>query len=201
MNYYTSLVTQKSWEELLILRKTIDFTLIGGWAVYLYTKTLKSKDIDIIIDFDKLPILEKQYELNKNDRLKKYEATKEEIQIDIYLPYYSQIGIPVEVLTKQTKSLEGFAVVDSDYLLALKLYALSERGRTPKGRKDFVDAVALISARVFEWEKLAEILKTYKLQEAQDNFLESLDEYYEVPELNLNRHQFAKLKKEFKARI
>ena len=48
MEYYHDLVTQKSWEELQQLRKIIDFVLIGGWATYLYTKTLKSKDIDII---------------------------------------------------------------------------------------------------------------------------------------------------------
>ncbi len=200
MNYYTDIVTQKSWEELKRLRKITDFILIGGWAVYLYTKTLKSKDIDIIVDFDKLPILGKHYIFGKNDRLKKYEARKEEVQIDIYLPHYSQIGIPVEILIKQTKNLEGFTVVDSDYLLTLKIYTLLQRGRTPKGRKDFVDIIALINARVFEWEKLKTIFKTYALQKALDNFFEFLNEYYEVPELNLNNHQFAKLKKEFKVR-
>lgn len=201
MDYYHDLVTEKSWEELKNLVKITDFILIGGWAVYLYTKTLKSKDIDIIVDFDKLPILEKHYILNKNGRLKKYEARKEEIQIDIYLPYYSQIGIPAETLMKQTKSFEGFNVVDSDYLLILKLYTLTQRGRTPKGRKDFIDIIALINTRVFEWEKLKTILKKHKLQKALTNFLTFLNEYYEVPELNLNRHRFAKLKKEFKARI
>src|SRR3990167_8592495 len=104
MEYYHDLVTQKSWEELTQLTKFLDFVLIGGWAVYLYTKTLKSKDIDIIVDFDQLKLLQEHYQLNKNERLKKYEAVKGEVQIDIYLPHFSALGIPVEELIKHSAS-------------------------------------------------------------------------------------------------
>ena len=52
MDYYHNLVTQESWSEILKIQKNLKFILIGGWAVYLYTKALKSKDIDIIISFD-----------------------------------------------------------------------------------------------------------------------------------------------------
>lgn len=62
MEYYHDLVTQKSWKELQNLNKLLDFVLIGDWAAYLYTKTLKSKDIDIIVDFDTLSLLRKQIE-------------------------------------------------------------------------------------------------------------------------------------------
>ena len=164
MEYYHNLVTQKSWVELQNLKKTLDFVLIGGWATYLYTKTLKSKDIDIVIDFDKLPILEKNYYVVKNDRLNKYEASKEEIQIDVYLPHYSKIGIPVEVLMRNTEYLEGFTVLASNYLLTLKFYTLKQRGRSVKGRKDFIDSIALINAKIIEWKKVQEIKKNYMLQ-------------------------------------
>ena len=63
MEYYHDLVTQKSWGELRRLNKTTDLVLIGGWAAYLYTETLKSKDIDIIVDFEELAVLDKHYSL------------------------------------------------------------------------------------------------------------------------------------------
>jgi len=55
--FYQKIITEKSWEALTVFKKQFDFILIGGWAVYLYTHALKSKDIDIIAlimlpDFD-----------------------------------------------------------------------------------------------------------------------------------------------------
>jgi hypothetical protein len=47
LGYYNDLITQKSWQTLQVLRGRLEFVLIGGWAVYLYTKALKSKDIDL----------------------------------------------------------------------------------------------------------------------------------------------------------
>ena len=44
--FYQDLITQKSFEALQNLKREFDFILIGGWAVFLYTKDLKSKDID-----------------------------------------------------------------------------------------------------------------------------------------------------------
>ena len=150
MEYYHELVTQKSWEELQHLAKVADFVLIGGWAVYLYTRILKSKDIDIIIEFGELPVLEKHYRLSKNERLKKYEAVKESVQIDIYLPHYSNLGIPVEELISRSRSVEGFKVLESNYLFALKIYTLAQRARTPRGQKDFLDLVSLINSQKVE---------------------------------------------------
>ena len=196
MEYYHDLITQESWKELQSLKKTLDFVLIGGWATFLYTGTLKSKDIDIIIDFNKLPLLEKHYQLIKNDRLSKYEAVKETIQIDIYLPHYSKLGIPVEDLMQNTEHLEGFTVLGSSHLIALKLFTLQQRGRSAKGRKDFIDIIALINSNVVDWNKVQKIIEMYGLQNSAKNFVKFLNENYEVPELNLNKHLFSKIKKE-----
>lgn len=49
MQFYNDIITQKSFAYLQILKKKYDFILIGGWAVFLYSRSLKSKDIDIII--------------------------------------------------------------------------------------------------------------------------------------------------------
>ena len=109
--FYQNIITQKSWELLLSIKKQFKFILIGGWAVFLYTKNLKSKDIDVIIDFKSLQKLKNNYEIHKNERLKKYEIKQEGIDIDIYLPYYSWLGLPVEKITPYTEIIESFTVV------------------------------------------------------------------------------------------
>ncbi len=54
MGFYYPDIAEESWRLLLELRRRYAFTLIGGWAVWLYTKSLKSKDIDIIVDYEGL---------------------------------------------------------------------------------------------------------------------------------------------------
>ncbi|HCM67983.1 MAG TPA: hypothetical protein DIS62_03205 [Candidatus Kerfeldbacteria bacterium] len=195
MAYYHDLVTQQSWEELTQLTKLVPCVLIGGWAVYLYTKRLKSKDIDILVDFDALRLLKDQYAMTRNDRLKKYQATRDIVEVDIYLPHYSKIGIPVEDLMGRTRGLEGFTVIDPNYLAALKLYALGERGRTPKGRKDFLDILSLFLARVVDSGRLKEVVEAYHLDQAVDRFREFLSESRFLPELDLTAYSYARLKR------
>lgn len=195
MAYYHDLVTQKSWEELTVLTRLVPCVIIGGWAVYLYTKRLKSKDIDILVDFDALSILKEQYAITRNDRLKKYHATRDVVEIDIYLPHYSKIGIPVEDLMDKTRSVEGFTVLGPDYLCALKLYTLGERGRTPKGRKDFFDILSLFLARVVDGGRIMDVLRRYEQDDIIDRLREFLAESRAIPELGLTLHGYAALKR------
>lgn len=199
MDYYHNLVTEKSRKELQKLRRQLDFVLIGGWAVFLYSKTLKSKDIDILVDYDKLQGLAKLYDLNKNPRLKKYEAVKEEVQIDVYLPHYSKIGIPVEDLLVSTINVEGFRVVEINYLVVLKLYSFNLRGNSTKGRKDFIDLVSLLSLPSCDYNKIKDIVLKYSLKEALDRFIQHLKNTFELKELRLNKHAFSRRKKEILA--
>lgn len=194
MAYYHDLVTQKSWEELKKLNKNIDFILIGGWAVYLYANTLKSKDIDIIVNFDQLPIIGKHYLLSKNMRLSKYEAVKDEVQIDIYLPHFSELGMPVEDLLNHKNHQKGFQLLDVNFLFILKMYTLSQRGRSLKGRKDLLDMLSLIISGQTDDKQIRLILEKYNLSGKQKLFLELVKENDRMPELNLNKHQFAKVK-------
>lgn len=196
MPYYHDLVTKKSWQELQQLVKTIDFTLLGGWAVYLYTQALKSKDIDILVDYDQLPMITKHYQLTKNARLHKYEAVKDPVQIDIYLPHFSQIGIPVEVLLQHTNTIQGFTTLQAPYLLALKLYTLRERGRTPKGRKDFLDVISLIQSQPSSTlSQTLQICHKHKFTDSVQFFRALLGEQTTLTELSLNTHTYAILKK------
>lgn len=171
--------------------------LIGDWATYVYSKSLKSKDIDVIVSFDKLEYLSKHYELNKNERLKKYEARREEVQIDIYLPHYSKIGIPVEDLLKKTLNLDGFVVVEINYLVALKMFTLGERGNSTKGRKDFIDVVSLLKTGSGNLQAIAGVIAKYKLEKALENFRQVLRETHQLPELKLNKQAFSRLKRDW----
>ena len=201
MEYYHSLVTQKSWEELQKLQKSVDFILIGGWAVYLYAKALKSKDIDVIVNYNQLPIFEKNYSLLKNSRLKKYEAVKEEVQIDIYLPHYSHLGIPVEDLIQNVTNVEGFKLLDPNFLAVLKIYTLAQRGRSPKGHKDLIDFLAMVSAKKCELARVIEIIGKYNLQSELETLKAFLSEQDRVPELALNPHYYSKIKKEIVSKL
>lgn len=120
---------------------------------------------------------------------------KGQVQIDVYLPHYSELGIPVQLLREKTRELEGFTLLAPDYLLALKIYILSQRARTPKGEKDFIDCLALLQSGVSDLKEVTTILKAHGLSESKDAFLKLLDEYRELPELDLNPHPLARLKK------
>ncbi len=195
MPYYHDIITDQSWQELTLLNKLIPFVLIGGWATYLYTKTLKSKDIDIAVDYPALSQLKDAYDVHKNDRLHKYEAVKGPVAIDIYLPHYSKIGIPVGEIIKQSSMIDGFSVVDPDLLFTLKMITLNERGRTPKGRKDFLDLLALAHAGICNTDMITRLLSGYHQPAVAASFKTFLDETTNAPELNLNTHAYAKLKK------
>jgi hypothetical protein len=195
MQYYHELVTEKSFKILQDLKRQFKFILIGGWAVFLYTHSLKSKDIDLIVDFDELEKLRKNFVLIKNDRLKKYEITIDEIDIDLYLPFYSSLGIPVEEIQKYSQSLEGFRVPQVEVLLILKQKAYFDRAGTVKGEKDKIDIISLLKNTQINFAFYKKILKKYHLE----NYLESLKDLLraitELPEIGLNQFQYSKLKK------
>lgn len=195
MAYYHDLVTEQSWKELKNLHTICNFTLLGGWAVYLYTHGLKSKDIDILVDYDALPHLKNNFEFVKNDRLSKYEAIRGPVQIDIYTPHYSDLGIPVEHLLNHSQTVDGFRVINPEYLILLKIYTLLQRGRTPKGRKDFLDLISLYLALNNQPFLLAvQLAHSYQLDPALTFLNQILSENTTLPELGLNNHQYCAVK-------
>ncbi|HLD75822.1 MAG TPA: hypothetical protein VI874_02295, partial [Candidatus Norongarragalinales archaeon] len=60
--------------------------LIGGWAAFLWTGKHKSKDIDIVVGHDALSGLKQRQALTKNEKLRKYEIKRGDVDIDIYTP-------------------------------------------------------------------------------------------------------------------
>jgi len=195
MQYYHDLITQKSWQLLLILKKKYDFVLIGGWAVYLYARTLKSKDIDLIINYPVLEQLKEEFTVVKNDRLKKYETKTEETDIDIYLPYYSELGLPADEVIKLTTMLENFKVPDVEILALLKAKALLERKNSVKGRKDLIDLVSLFSLEGFDFKKLGQHARKFQSENLLRVIVEKVKSTTKIDELNLNVHKMAEFKR------
>ncbi len=195
MEYYHNLITEKSFQILRDLRKEYQFILIGGWAIFLYTKALKSKDVDIIVDYDELEKLKNDFSVFKNDRLKKYEIKTGEVDIDIYLPFYSQLGLPVEEVKKYTQSQEGFIAPMPEILLILKTYVFNQRKASAKGKKDFLDIFSLLKSGLINWQKYQKIIQKYNLKSLNDDLKKLINAAKPLTELNLNKQSMSKLKK------
>jgi len=193
--FYQELITEKSFKTLQVLRQKFNFILIGGWAIYLYTKALKSKDIDMILDYDELEKFKREFNVFKNDRLKKYEVKTEGIDIDIYLPYFSKLGIPIEEVKNYTQSVEGFLVPIPEILLILKIYVFEKRKGTNKGEKDKIDIFSLIADEKIDWQEYKKLVEKYNLKELNQKLKELISSAKTIPELNLLNHQISKLKK------
>lgn len=195
MIFYHDLITQKSWELLQTLSKQYDFILIGGWAVFLYTNALKSKDIDLVCEFEELRKLKLDFEVSKNERLKKYQARRREVEIDVYIPYYSNPGLPAESLKSFQVTLEGLKTVKKEVLAILKQKALHERADSVKGRKDLIDLISLFRLNDFDWNNYKKICRDYKLSEYLNFVYQMVKKVNRLEELDLNEHSMSRLKK------
>lgn len=149
----------------------------------------------MVLEFSELERLKKDFEVFKNERLKKYGARKGEMEIDIYLPFYSNPGLPAEDLKKFVVSLEGFKTVEKEILAILKQRALMERKGLVKGRKDLADLVGLFRLPNFDWKKYKETISAYGLEKSVRATVGILQSTTKIDELNLNVHQMARFKR------
>ena len=200
-DFYQNFLTDKSFLLLKKFHQKFNFILIGGWAVYFYTHSLKSKDIDIIIDFSQLAKFKKEFALEKNERLKKYQIKIEEIDIDIYLPFYSYLGISVEKIIKKTEVVNGFVLLQREILALTKLYAFQNRKGSAKGQKDLIDIIGLILLEEFNWDYFLHLIRKNRLGAYLKTIKDIFKKTRQVEELNLNKHYFAKKKKEVLAKV
>ena len=201
MDYWNSLVTEKSWNLLKEVNKKIKFTLIGGWAVYLWAKSHKSKDIDIVVDFKELEKIKLEYDLKKNDNLKKYEIIIEDIDIDIYVPYYSELAVPIEDIKNNCAKVENFNVAKPEILLILKQSAELDRADSEKGLKDRIDILDILFRCSINFDEYRNRLKEYKLMYYKERLIKILNEFKELKYLNLNPRKFKLRKKEILNKI
>lgn len=193
MEFWNSLLTEESWKALQALNKKYKFTLIGGWAVYLWTKQQKSKDIDIAVGINELQKF-KQEELAKNDRLKKYEIKIGEIDIDIYVSYFSKLAIPVEDIEKYSSNVEGFRVALPEALLVLKQGAWLDRKYSAKGEKDKIDIVSLLFFSDIDFERYGKILREYRLENYINELISLIRSFQDYQDFGFSPREF-KLKR------
>ncbi len=172
--YWNEALTKASWESLQKFSKRYDFILICGWAVYLWTKQHKSKVIDIVIDFETLGKLKKDFDVTKNDRLKKYEIKKDKFDIDIYVKYYSELGFPLEDM--EVTKIEGFTVPVLEDLVILKQNAEIDRRGSVKGKKDAIDILSMLIYGGFDCDKYISKLEEYHL-DFEDDLIKIIEDF------------------------
>jgi len=164
-------VVERAWQILCELKGLADFVLIGGWAVYLWTRKLKSRDIDLYIDqenFYKLQseLLQRSHALKRNVRLRKFEALIGDVEVDIYTPFMSNLAVPCsDVFNKKLYSIiERFKVVIPEALLLLKAQVAQQRWHAEKGVKDRVDIISLLKFADIKRDLLEQMLRKYDKQ-------------------------------------
>lgn len=198
MTFWHEQITDKSFALLQSLRNEFRFILIGGWAVYFHTQALKSKDIDMIVEFGVLGTLKTHYDVKKNERLKKYEIPQEGFDIDIYVPGWSALGLPVSYITKHTQSIEGFIVPQLEVVLIMKCHAYQGRKGSLKGQKDALDIISLLTQQSFNENALKNHLRVLNQEYLLSQLRDLLDLFVECPELQLNQKKFADEKRRVK---
>ena len=166
-------VVERSWRVLGELKGFADFVLIGGWGVYLWTRKLKSRDIDVYVDQNNFYRLQSEltqrgYALKRNVRLMNFEALIGDVEVDIYTPFVSKLVIPcLDVFDRKLYSvIEGFKVTIPEVLLLLKAQAAQDRWHAEKGLKDRVDIISLLKFADVKPDVLKQMLTQYDMQHA-----------------------------------
>ena len=196
MDFWNNTLTEKSWNIMKEL-KGFDFIVIGGWAAYLWTTMHKSKDVDIVIkNFEDLDKLRKKYNLVKNDNLKKYEIKIEEIDIDIYVPFFSKLAIPVEDIVNHTTNIQNFEVVKPELLLVLKQGAEFDRGTSVKGEKDRIDIATLLFNVEIDFKEYFNLLKKYKIEHFYERLKKIILNFKDIKYVEMSPRELKIKKKE-----
>jgi len=161
-------VVERSWRVLRELNGFADFVLIGGWGVYLWTRKLKSRVIDVYVDQNNFYKLQseltlKGYALKRNVGLKKFETLISDVEVDIYTPFASRLVIPcLDVFDRKLYSvIERFKVAVPEVLLLLKAQAALDRWHAEKGVKDRVDIISLLKFADVKRDVLEQMLREY----------------------------------------
>lgn len=197
MEFWNSDITNASWKELLVLSTKYNFILIGGWAIYLYTKLQKSRDIDMVVDYDQIKLLSVDFEMRKNPSLYRYEIKFQKFDIDVYTPFYSKLTVPPEDLINNYTLIENTRVPRVEELLILKLGAFDDRMNSIKGQKDRLDITGLAFYSNIDYSRLKTLLNKYKRPSYIDLYVNAIAHIEKrlLPFLNLNESTYAKMKK------
>lgn len=208
MELWNEQAVEKSEKTLKQLREIADFVLIGGWAVYLWTKAVKSIDIDIYMNFDDFfsaqsKLAERGIFTVFNRNLKKYSTKIDEIEIDIYTPDQCDLLVPCKDVfaSKWFEVIEGLKVIKVEPLLLLKLSAELNRKEKLKGFKDRVDILALIRQLEVDLKFLRSLFDKYKAAELKSRLLDIIKDSSEEYNYALQEKAIPSKLKKIKAEL
>ena len=141
--------------------------LIGGWATFVRVGGEISLDIDLITSQGsryKLEQLMTDLSPSNNHQGRKLRAMIDDVHLDIYLPYESQLGgklrLKVEVLAEYPDELsfEKWTLLRLEAHIATKMAALLDRHFSEKGQKDAREILALLKLDGVDSVVAAEVL-------------------------------------------
>jgi len=141
--------------------------LIGGWATFVRVGGEISLDIDLIPSQEsrhKLELILTDLSPSNNHQGRKLRATIDDVHLDIYLPYESQLGgklrLKVEVLAEYPDELsfEKWTLLRLEAHIATKMAALLDRHFSEKGQKDAREILALLKLDGVDPAVAAEVL-------------------------------------------
>ena len=151
--------------------------LIGGWATFVRVGGEISLDIDLITSQEsrhKLEQLMTDLSPSNNHQGRKLRATIDDVHLDIYLPYESQLGsklrLKVEVLAEYPDELsfEKWTLLRLEAHIATKMAALLDRHFSEKGQKDAREILALLNLEGVNPILAAEVLDRASTVDIED---------------------------------
>ena len=197
MEFWNSDITGESWNQLISLSKKYKFVLIGGWAIYMYTKLQKSRDIDMVVDYVQTRPLFADFQMRNNPSLRKYEIKFQKFNVDVYTPFYSRLSVSPQDLLNNYRVIENIMVSRVEEMLILKLGAFYDRKSSIKGQKDRVDIAGLVFYSTVDYSRLRVLLNQYKKESYMDLLLDAVGniDRHLLPYLNLNESTYSKIRK------
>lgn len=142
--------------------------LIGGWATFVRIGGEISLDIDLITSMEsrhKLEVVVDEMSASNHHQGTKLRATINDVHLDIYVPYESQLGnilrLKVEVLAEYPDELsfEKWTLLNVEAHIATKMAALLDRYFSEKGQKDAREILGLLLLEEADPALAAEVLE------------------------------------------
>lgn len=197
MEFWNSDITGESGNQLISLSKKYKFVLIGGWAIYMYTKLQKSRDIDMVVDYVQTRPLFADFQMRNNPSLRKYEIKFQKFNVDVYTPFYSRLSVSPQDLLNNYRVIENIMVPRVEEMLILKPGAFYDRKSSIKGQKDRVDIAGLVFYSTVDYSRLRVLLNQYKKESYMDLLLDAVGniDRHLLPYLNLNESTYSKIRK------
>ena len=188
--------------------------LIGGWATFVRVGGEISLDIDLITSQEsrhKLESLMTDLSPSNNHQGRKLRATIDDVHLDIYLPFESQLGsklrLKVEVLAEYPDELsfEKWTLLRLEAHIATKMAALLDRHFSDKGQKDAREILALLKLEGVDPALAAEVLdraSTVDIQELPAMIGDAFDLIGKIVTLpKIDQHLLAAARKSWVAEL